>query len=229
MRTIGILGGIGPQATMEFEARVHRVSQRLIPQTYNEGYPPLVTVYMRHAPVVVERGRPTEPLTLDPRILEVASKLGQWADLIVVIANTPHFFIDAIRDAAGCELISMVEVTLDELKRREISHVGLLGLGVPKVYAERFEEEGLQVSTAAAGMRDRLDGAILRLMEGAAEEGHRVLAREAVDQLRGTPGVQATVLGCTEIPLLLGSYAEAPDLVDPTGLLAEAVVRRAIE
>ena len=149
MRTIGILGGIGPQATMEFEARVHRVCQRLIPQKYNEGYPPLVTVYMRHAPVVVERGRPTEPLTLDPRILEVASKLGQWADLIVVIANTPHFFIDAIRDAAGCELISMVEVTLDELKRREISHVGYLCVDLLAPHAPQHRDAHTQSAQRA--------------------------------------------------------------------------------
>ncbi len=37
MKTIGVLGGIGPQATMDFEARVHRVAQRLIPQRLNGG------------------------------------------------------------------------------------------------------------------------------------------------------------------------------------------------
>src|SRR5262245_30993925 len=40
MKTIGVLGGLGPQATMDFEARVHRVAQRLIPPDKNCGYPP---------------------------------------------------------------------------------------------------------------------------------------------------------------------------------------------
>ena len=40
MKTIGVLGGIGPQATMDFEQRVHAVSQALIPQYANTGYPP---------------------------------------------------------------------------------------------------------------------------------------------------------------------------------------------
>jgi len=53
MRAIGILGGIGPQATMDFEARIHRVAQQFVTQHGNTGYPPMVTVYMRHAPVLV--------------------------------------------------------------------------------------------------------------------------------------------------------------------------------
>ena len=54
MRTIGILGGIGPQATMDLEARIHRVAQQCVPQHLNTGYPPLVSVYMRHPPVRVD-------------------------------------------------------------------------------------------------------------------------------------------------------------------------------
>jgi len=43
MRTIGILGGIGPQATIDFEARLHTAAQAILPQHVNEGYPPMVT------------------------------------------------------------------------------------------------------------------------------------------------------------------------------------------
>ena len=39
MKTIGVLGGLGPQATMDFEERIHTVSQQLIAQHGNSGYP----------------------------------------------------------------------------------------------------------------------------------------------------------------------------------------------
>ncbi len=45
MKTIGVLGGLGPQATMDFEARVHRAAQKLIPQLKNAGYPPMLVYY----------------------------------------------------------------------------------------------------------------------------------------------------------------------------------------
>ena len=163
-----------------------------------------------------------------PRLLEAAARLGQWADLLVLPCNTPHKFLEEIRDAAGCEILSIVDVTVTELRRRAADPVGLLGLGVPQVYSERFDGEGFEVVTAPPDTRDRLDDAILRLIEGATTNEHREVARDAVASTRSA-GAAATVLGCTEIPLLLGAAADAIDLVNPAQLLAEAAVRRAIE
>lgn len=229
MRTIGVLGGIGPQATMDFEARLHAVSQRRIPQHLNEGYPPLVSVYMRHPPVRLDSNkRPVRPLELDPRLLKTATRLGQWADLIVMPCNTPHVFIDEIRRAAGCEVLSIVDVTVEELKRRAAWPMGLLGLGVPQVHAERYEAEGFEVLVAPPEKRDPLDDAIFAVIEGAVNESHCRVAADAVAFLRDA-GSRATVLGCTEIPLLLGEAAGEADLINPAQLLAEAAVRRAVE
>lgn len=227
MRRIGVLGGIGPQATMDFEARVHAVARRHVPARYNEGYPPMVSVYLRHAPVLVKDGLPRDPLTLDPRMLEAARQLGRWADLIVIPSNTPHFFLDQLGEAAGCEILSMIDVAVDEIRRRSAQPVGVVGLGLPRVYVERLERERLERVAAPPELRGRLDRAILRLMEGRETADDRAAARAAVDSVREA-GAAVTLLGCTEIPLLLGEHAEAPDLVNPAHLLAEAAVRAAI-
>src|SRR3954468_23949818 len=85
MKTIGVLGGLGPQATMDFEARLHRAAQRVIPPHLNSGYPPMVVWYCRHPPVVgAEDGRPELPLRADPRLLDAARRLGQMADFLVI-------------------------------------------------------------------------------------------------------------------------------------------------
>lgn len=229
MRTIGILGGIGPQATMDFEARIHRVAQRLVPQHGNEGYPPVVTVFMRHPPVRVDAdAKPVKPLVLDPRLLDSARRLGVWADVIVIPSNTPHLFLDPIREASGCTIISMIDVTVEALHSRGASAVGLIGLGIPQIYIDRFTSAGLRLITAEQTARDSLDDAIIRLMEGAETDADRNAAREAVEQVRAA-GAPLTVLGCTEIPLLLGDTAEADDLINPAQLLAEAAVRFALD
>ena len=64
-------------------------------------------------------------------------------------------------------------------------------------------------------------------MEGRDGKDETDAARSAVAALRATR-VDGVVLGCTEIPLLLGEDAEAEDLVSPLSLLAEAAVRFAI-
>src|SRR5437660_9050376 len=88
MKTIGVLGGLGPQSTMDFEARIHRLSQKLIPQSANAGYPPMVVCYFRHSPVVPVSGSGTRRLIPDERLLDAATMLGRSADFLVIPSNT---------------------------------------------------------------------------------------------------------------------------------------------
>ncbi|HUS13951.1 MAG TPA: amino acid racemase [Chloroflexia bacterium] len=228
MKTIGVLGGISPQATMDFEARLHAVAQQLIPQEGNRGYPPLVVYYHRNAPVVIdEHSLPLFPIQPDPAFLDAARRLGTWADFLVITANAPHLLQPAIEEAAGKPVLSMVTLVLDAVRQRGWTRVGLLGLGEPRVYQQPLEALGLAYEILPAAERAPLDQAIIALMEGRADAGTQAVARTAVASLR-TRGVDGVVLGCTEIPLLLQDDAQAPDLINPIGLLAEAAVRRAL-
>ena len=121
----------------------------------------------------------------------------------------------------------MVALAVAEVQRRGWSRVGLLGLGDPLVYRQPLDELGLAHETLSEPERAPLDAAIIALMEGRVEPTTRAAARTAVATLRARP-VDGVILGCTEIPLLLGEAAQAPDLLSPLILLAEAAVRAAL-
>jgi aspartate racemase len=81
MKTIGILGGVGPQATMNFEEHVHQVSQQLIPPLFNSGYPPMIVFYHRHAPIQINKDlTPVFPIQPDDELLNAAKRLGVMSD-----------------------------------------------------------------------------------------------------------------------------------------------------
>ncbi|HYE20146.1 MAG TPA: aspartate/glutamate racemase family protein, partial [Tepidisphaeraceae bacterium] len=135
MKTIGVLGGLGPQATMDFEARVHNAAQRLIEPSANAGYPPMVVWYCRHPPAVMaERDVPVTPFQIEPRLLEAARRLGILADFLVVPSNGTHVFADEIARAAGRPVLNMVDLAVAEVRRREWRTVGVLTMGEPLVY-----------------------------------------------------------------------------------------------
>ena len=229
MKTIGVLGGIGPQATMDFEARVHRESQRTIPAKFNSGYPTMVVYYHRRPPVIVdESGRPIHPLRPDPEFLRAAQRLGGSVDFLVIPSNTPHAFKEEIERMSGREVLSILDVTLAQIESLGWKKVGVVGMGDPVFYTSRLEKMGIAFETVDPELRDRVDEAVLRLMEGKEDSASRLVAHEALAALRQR-GVDGVILGCTEIPLLLGADAEAPDLVNPAQLLAQAAVARAIE
>ncbi len=228
MKTIGVLGGLGPQATMDFEARVHRVAQRLLPQHQNSGYPPMIVFYYRHPPILLhEDHSPRLPIQPDPRLLEVAKRAGAVADFLVITSNTPHLIQKEIEQAAGCKVLSMIAATLEETQRRQWRKIGVLGYGEPIVYTQPMAELNIAYETIDPGLRTKLDGVIMKLMEGRNDAASTAIAREAIAVLRAKK-VEGIILGCTEIPLMLHEHGEAPDLVNPAQLLAEATVRSAL-
>jgi aspartate racemase len=228
MKTIGVLGGIGPQATMDFEARVHREAQRRIPPRGNGGYPPMIVYYHRRPPVAVNAdGLVRLPIEPDPDLLRAASRLGAVADFLVITSNGAHLVQDAVERAAGKKVLSMIDVTLDEVRRRGWTRIGVITLGEPLVYTRRLDPLRLAYEIPEPERREALARAIFRLMEGRDDDEDRHLARETVEQLRGRR-VEGVILGCTELPLLLREHAEAVDLLNPTQLLAEAAVQHAL-
>jgi aspartate racemase len=226
---MGVLGGMSPQATMDFEARVHRLSQELVPQDWNRGYPPMVVWYHRRLPVRVgEDGRPILPMEIDPALVDAAAWLGKGVDFLVIPCNTAHLGLAAIQAAAGCPVLSMIDVTADEVARRGWRRAGVLGFnGAPAVYVDALRRRGIGHEAVERALQTRLDAGIQAVMEGRDGAVEAGAARDAVDALRAHR-VDGAVLGCTEIPLLLGGDAEAKDLVNPAALLAEAAVRLAV-
>jgi aspartate racemase len=230
MKCMGVLGGMSPQATIDFETRVHAVAQRLVPQRWNTGYPPMLVWFHRRLPFRMDaHGRRVEPVELDPELLEAAARLGKAVDFLVIPCNSAHAGLAQLQRAAGCPILSMIDVTLQEVARRGWRRVGVLGFaGAPTVYVEPLRAGGIGIETIDAALQARVDRAIQAVMEGQEGPAEMEAARAAVAAVRSAP-VDGVILGCTEIPLLLGDEAEGKDLVSPAVVLAEAAVRRAAD
>jgi aspartate racemase len=228
MKTIGVLGGLGPQATMDFESRVHAVAQRLIPANGNQGYPPMAVYYHRRPPVLVNNdGSPIRPLQIDPRLLDAARRLGSWADFLVITSNGVHHLQAEIEAAAERPVLSMVDLTVQEVCRRGWQSVGVLTFIEPSIYQIPLEQRGIHCEVIGEDLQAPVNAAVGAFAAGQSGPAESGAVSTAVAMLRGR-GVDGIILGCTELPLLLGEEAEAPDLIDPIRLLAEAAVRHAI-
>lgn len=227
MKTIGVLGGIGPQATMDFETRVHRAAQRLIPPRQNSGYPPMLVYYHRRPPILLNGdGTPRFPIAPDPQLLEAAGRLGSWVDFLVITSNGAHLVQEPIEQSAGRRVLSMVDTTLQEVQRRGWQKVGVVGLGYPIVYTTPLARMKIAFETIDSKQRGLLDKQIMKVMEGQDSPESVDIARDAIGSLRARK-VDGIILGCTEIPFLLPGNSTEPDLIDPLELLAEAAVNMA--
>lgn len=232
MKRIGIIGGLGQWATLDIIERLMRASVLRVPQYGNRGYPPLNLRMLNRAPMLLnDDGSFPDVLKPSPELLEAAKFVGVNADFLIMPSNTPHLFAKEIEAAAGKPLLSMVDVTIEEVERRACKRVGVLAIGVTlkeRLYQDPLEAKKVKSVGIPEELSRKLDEeGVWPLQEGAKARNVSAPAHEAVAYLREQK-VDGIIIGCTEIPLLLGGVADDSDIINPSQLLAEAAVKKAL-
>ena len=151
-----------------------------------------------------------------------ASVLAQaGAELIICPNNTLHRAFDFV--TSSVPWVHIADAVEAEASRRKYRQVGLLGTQAVmegSVYQPRFEKEGIEIVLPPASQRIELDRIIrTELIRGAYTSQSREHVRRIVATMAAT-GVEAVILGCTELPLLLPQEVFALPLLDSTRLLA---------
>jgi len=232
MKTIGIIGGMGPQATVDFEQKIHDISNKLIPPHINQGYPPMVVYYFRNDPrVTKDSTHLTETLEPSEGLLGVAKKLGSHADFLVIPSNTPHFFQKQIEDTSGIPLLSIVDVTIETVLSRCISSVAVLAIGDTlhhELYQKRLEKNDITPVLIPDELVKHLDKSVWAVMEGKDPLSVSKPVHEAISYLE-SKNVDAIILGCSEIALMIADDLPQKILINPIQLLAEKSVKYAIK
>ena len=248
-RLIGIVGGLGPYAHIDFERKLLDAASELTSARRDQDFPQWVLSSVPQTPDRTEAffGEAEDPTPALLRSLERLRRAG--ADFAVVACNTAHLFLERLREEGPLPVISLIEVTADEAARiAPGGSVGLLatsGTLRSRLYHEQMDARGLR-AVSPLGFDDgeelqlrcvmepiygprvdgRHQGGGIKTDGGSAEA--RELLEEAARRLVEESGVDALIAGCTEIPLALeGTEVAGRPLLDPAALLAGAAVRHA--
>lgn len=233
MKRVGVIGGLGQWATLDILDRIFKASVNYpVPQYGNRGYPPMDIRMLNKAPMLLNSdGSYPEVLKPSPELLEAAKFVGKNSDFIIISANTPHIFAKEVEEAAGKTLLSIVDVSINEIKKRKYKRVGLTAIGLTlqkELFQEPLKEIGVESVVLPDDLVERLEKeGIYQLQEGGEIKAPVKIAEEALDFFKEQE-VDGVVLGCTEIPVLLGELSNGENIINPSQLLAEAVVKKAL-
>lgn len=226
MTTLGMVGGLGPESTIDYYRRVLEAWQRDDPSTA----PSIVidSLDVRQGLHLVEHDLPglTEYLLASVRRLA-----GAGVDFAVMTANTPHIVFDELAARSPVPLVSIVEASAKEGRRRGLRRLALLGTRFtmeapfyPAVCA-RYEITVVIPNDAdRAWIHERYVG---ELLKGEFRDDTRQKFMSLVGRLRNEEHIDGVILGGTELPLLLTApiIAGVPAL-DTTALHVAAIVQR---
>jgi aspartate racemase len=225
VKTLGIVGGIGPESTVEY----YRLLIRLAREAGAARNPSIIINSIDVAAML--------ELILSDRLREAADyvlgavqALGRaGADVGLIASNTPHIVFDEIAARSPIPLLSIVEATADAAFAMGARCLGLLGTRATMqggFYQKAFAARGLAI--ALPGRADQAlvhDRYMAELVPGDFREETRAAVLAVVERLVKEHAVQAVILGGTELPLLLRAthHAGVP-LLDTTRIHVERAV-----
>lgn len=215
--TAGVLGGMGPDATVDFMAKVIAATSAETDQDH-------ARMLVDHNPKVPNRqtallGDGEDP---GPALAAMARGLQDaGADFLVIPCNTAHAFADAIRGAVSIPLISIIDVTVDAC--RDKGAVGVLatdGCLQTNIYQDALEKAEIECVLPDTDETAELMRLISAIKAGDRSETVASGMRNVGNALVGR-GARAIIAGCTEIPLVLTDDLLDVPLVSSTDVLAE--------
>jgi aspartate racemase len=231
MKTIGIIGGIGPESTIEY--------YRLLIASYAErisdgSYPPVIinSIDLKRLLGMLEasdRAGITEFL-----VHEIHTLVKAGAECGLVAANSPHIVLDEVRRQSPIPLISIVEATRAVAKELGLRKLGLFGARF--TMQGRFYPDVFSVEKIAIAIPNKTDQAFIHhvyfheLVKGTVlpETRERLLA--IVDRLKEDEGIEGLILGGTELSLILrDSLVRGIPVLDTTKIHAKAIVAYAFQ
>ncbi|MGB9180106.1 MAG: amino acid racemase [Pyrinomonadaceae bacterium] len=228
MKTAGIIGGLGPESTIEY--------YRLIISSYRErtrdgSYPHLIINSLDLNKMINLFGANKLPEVLEYLLGELRRLSAAGADFAAVTANTPHVVFDDLLKQSPIPLISIVEATCEAATARGFKRVGLFGTRFTmqgRFYTEVFEKAGITLVTPAPDEQDYIhDKYMSELVNGVFLPETRDGLLAIAGRLKAQEGIEALILGGTELPLILKEEMGAGiPFLDTTRLHVEQIVSR---
>lgn len=229
MRKIGIIGGLGPEATVDYYKRITSFFHH-----YNQSFSmPEIIIYsidMAAFFQLVEEQRWEHLAAMLTSKLTSLKDAG--ADFAVISSNTPHIVFDRVLSQSPLPLISIVEVTLETAKRMGAKKIGLLGTKFTmqtNFFGERFSRDGITVVVPNAQEQQFIHDKLLKEIElGIIKDETRSALLNIIERMKERDNIEGAILGCTELPLILADNDASIPLLNTSAIHVEAICRYCI-
>ena len=226
MKKIGIIGGIGPESTLDY---YRGIIDAFKPEYDRCGYPEIIidSLDLRSTAALMD-GKWDELTRLFSERFERLRLAG--ADFGVIASNSPHRVFDEIRRGTRLPLLSIVDETCRHVAEKGIRSVCLLGTGFTMrsdFYVKAFAEKGISAAVPAEDEIEYIQEQLFTEIElGVMKDSTREELVRIIGRVHSRTPIEGVVLGCTELPLILRPGDFPFECIDTTEIHVAGIVRR---
>jgi len=224
MKTLGIIGGVGPASTAEFYLKISYDCQKR-----NDIERPAIVIASVPAPYEVERDIILHNKNgYTPFLVAEAKRLQKAdADFLVMPCNTLHCDIEAIRNAVSIPVMSIVDTAIAYIRTKAYKKIGLMATAATverNIYSDMFKRNHIDFQVPSAQEQEELNKLIVNLVDGKYLECDRKYLHGVIDNLKAQ-GVDCIALACTDLQLLKPEEDRNDiPIFDTMAILAEAAL-----
>jgi len=229
MKTVGIIGGLGPETTSEFYLDIVFSCQKK-----DRTARPAVIISSVPLPYQIEEDAIVKNLGIErclPFLIQEAKRLEKaGADFIVMPCNSLHVFIREIRESVAIPVLSIVEETVEFLKREKMSKVGIISTSATiknKLYENAFAENSIEYIAPDALQQAKMGKFILNLVTGQQKNRDREELIDIVNSFEDK-SLDCVILACTDLQLLIPQHPKIK-IFDTMKILADSTVENILK
>jgi aspartate racemase len=226
MKTVGIIGGLGPESTIDYYQRIiasYRERKR------DGSYPSIIinSIDLKKMRDLIEANE--LPEVAEYLVGEVQRLARAGADFGVLSANTPHIVFDDIRHISPIPLISIVEATCDAAAGLALKRVGLFGTSFTmqgRFYPDVFSRAGIALAVPDESEQSYIHEKYMsELVQGIFLPETRDRLLQIIARMKEREGIEGLILGGTELPLIMRDVTHnGIPLLDTTKIHVERIV-----
>lgn len=228
-RVIGILGGMGPEATLDLYLNIIR----LTPVKRDQDH---IRVLIYSNPKIPDRTLAIEDAGESPvpSLIESARILEKGgAGIIAMPCNAAHYYLPEIQREISIPIIDMVEEATRRLclfspTPRRVGLIATIGTILSSVYSKSLSKKGISLVLPKMEDQRQIQEAIDQVKVGVYDRATKETFQRAGYKLM-REGAELVILGCTEVPLAFNASEVDYPVLNPTRVLAEAAVNWALE
>ena len=222
MKTLGIIGGMGPMATVDLMRKIILSTDAKTDQEH-------IHILVDNNTQIPDRtaaieGRGESPVA---RMLQSAKLLeSQGADVLVIACNTAHYFLDEFKDKVHVPIINMIDEAVKHCVELGYSEVGLLctiGTRNTGIYQKACDKFNIKLVVPDDEEIKALQDMIYSGVKANNFNYDTSNVKQVISTMRNR-GAQAFILGCTETPIAVQMYHIEGNFIDSSLVLAHKAI-----
>lgn len=230
MKKLGLVGGMGPESTIPY---YHDIVYG-VQETMGKSIFPELSIESVNVFTVLKLCDEKKYDELTEYLMSAINNLARsGAEFAALSANTPHIVFDRLREQSPIPLISIVEATCEEAKHRKLKKIGLLGTVFTmtgEFFKAPFVKNGIQVVIPTENEIKMVNEKISTELElGVVKEKTLLLFQNIINRMKDENGIEAIVLGCTELPLLLNDEVSSVPCLDTMQIHISSIIKTILD